>query len=468
MHDMAKIGRRSVVLLAAAVAALAAAPVAQAGLHVSMGATGLSVTTDQTNATEVLQVTGVPSPEGSIGTWNVDPLCVSNIFDPSGAGCSDTNDADCNVLAGSRRVIRCARTAPGVHIVTQGARDRIHVGTSGTDPVTIDAGDGDDEVGADSLFDDVAVGPSSGPWTALLGPGNDTYVGSQGGDFVSGDTGNDTIDPGAGSDGVSAGPGSDRVFAGPESESGVSDAYDGGAGFDTLDYSARTTGIFAALVGTTGGAPGESDGIAGFERILGGAGNDSILGFSSNGGGGNDTLTGGNGPDTIVGGPGADIIRGFGGDDVLDANDGVADIRISCSTGNDTVRLDLKDPSPDDAKDCELIDRRAVDEEPATAVSPASSRLSGGAVAVRVTCPRAVGRTCAGRLTAVLAAHGATMPAPASYSVRKGSSRIVRVALTVRELARVRGGRAQTVLLTSSEHGRHGAETVVRRVTVRA
>ena len=292
MHDMAKIGRRSVVLLAAAVAALAAAPVAQAGLHVSMGATGLSVTTDQTNATEVLQVTGVPSPEGSIGTWNVDPLCVSNIFDPSGAGCSDTNDADCNVLAGSRRVIRCARTAPGVHIVTQGARDRIHVGTSGTDPVTIDAGDGDDEVGADSLFDDVAVGPSSGPWTALLGPGNDTYVGSQGGDFVSGDTGNDTIDPGAGSDGVSAGPGSDRVFAGPESESGVSDAYDGGAGFDTLDYSARTTGIFAALVGTTGGAPGESDGIAGFERILGGAGNDSILGFSSNGGGGNDTLTG--------------------------------------------------------------------------------------------------------------------------------------------------------------------------------
>ena len=67
----------------------------------------------------------------------------------------------------------------------------------------------------------------------------------------------------------------------------MSDCYDGGAGFDTLDYSARTTGIFAALVGTTGGAPGESDGIANFERILGGAGNDSILGFSSNGGAGN-------------------------------------------------------------------------------------------------------------------------------------------------------------------------------------
>ena len=261
MRDSSKLARR-LVLLAAALAALAAAPAAQAGLHVSMTSTGLNVTTDQSNASEVLQITGLPNPEGSIGNWNVDPLCVTNIFDPGGAGCSDTNDSDCSVQPGSRRVIRCARTAPGIHVTTQGARDRIHVGTSGTDPVSIDAGDGDDEVGADSLFSDVAVGPSAGPWTALLGPGDDTYVGSQGGDFVSGDTGNDTIDPGAGSDGVSAGAGNDRVSAGPDSEASVPDAYDGGPGIDTLDYSARTTGIFAALVGTTGGAPGESDGIA--------------------------------------------------------------------------------------------------------------------------------------------------------------------------------------------------------------
>ena len=313
------------------------------------------------------------------------------------------------------------------------------------------------------------MGLSSGPWTALLGPGNDTYVGSQGGDFVSGDTGNDTIDPGARERRRQRRPRQRSRLRRSRVRVGRRATPTTAAQASTRSTTRRAPrGSSPPSSAPTGGAPGESDGIAGFERILGGAGNDSILGFSSNGGGGNDTLTGGNGPDTIVGGPGADIIRGFGGDDVLDANDGVADIRISCSTGNDTVRLDLKDPSPDDAKDCEFIDRRAVDEEPATAVSPASSRLSGGAVAVRVTCPRAVGRTCAGRLTAVLAAHGATMPAPASYSVRKGSSRIVRVALTGRELARVRGGRAQTVVLTSSEHGRHGAETVVRRVTVRA
>jgi hypothetical protein len=154
------------------------------------------------------------------------------------------------------------------------------------------------------------------------------------------------------------------------------------------------------VIGTSGGAPGEHDGIIEFERILGGSGNDSILGFSSEGRGGDDVLTGGNGGDRIVGGAGADILRGFDGDDVLDAKDGVADVRISCGAGNDTALLDLKDPSPDAFEFCELIDRRAVNEEPATAISEASSHLAGDTLAVRVSCPRGVGRRCAGRLTA--------------------------------------------------------------------
>jgi hypothetical protein len=89
-------------------------------------------------------------------------------------------------------------------------------------------------------------------------------------------------------------------------------------------------------------------------------------------------------------------------------------------------------------------------------------------VAVRVSCPRAVGRTCSGRLTATLAIHGASTPAPARYSVRKGSSEVVHIALTDAEMARVRRAHKQTVALTSSERGHHGAETVIRRVTVRA
>ncbi len=111
--------------------------------------------------------------------------------------------------------------------------------------------------------------------------------------------------------------------AGPETGRD-SDGYDGGSGVDTLSYHQRTTGIFAAAIGSTGGASGENDAIAGFERIDGGAGNDSILGFSSNGGPGNDVLTGSNGGDTIIGGTGADTLRGFGGDDLINANDGIA------------------------------------------------------------------------------------------------------------------------------------------------
>ena len=90
---------------------------------------------------------------------------------------------------------------------------------------------------------------------------------------------------------------------------------------------------------------------------------------------------------------------------------------------------------------------------------------------MRVTCPRAVGRTCSGRLTAalaVLAAHGASTPAPARYSVRKGSTELVHVELGAGEIARVRRSGPQTVVLTSSERGHHGAETVIRRVKVRA
>ena len=208
-----------------------------------------------------------------------------------------------------------------------------------------------------------------------------------------------------------AGAGNDVVDAGPETGRDP-DAYDGGSGIDTLSYHQRTTGIFAAAIGSTGGASGNDD-IAGFERINGGAGNDSILGFSSNGGPGNDVLTGSNGDDTIVGGTGADTLRGFGGDDLINANDGVADTRIDCSAGIDTVFLDLKDPVPNDAENCELIDRRKVDEEPGTEILTSSARLRDGHIGVRLHCPRKA--RCAGTLNHV------------RYRIRPRASTTVRV-----------------------------------------
>jgi hypothetical protein len=452
MQAMAKNRRRRWALAAAVlVVAVAATPAAHANVHASSsGSSGLSITADQNNDTAFIQVQGRLTPEHAIGNWDVDGnTCFGlALF----GGCNTAEGPNCGVTRAEtgRDVVRCARLAAGVVVTTQGGDDIVHVGTAGNDPVTINAGAGDDFVSSKTAIDDVVLEPSTGPWHATLGPGNDNYVGAQG------------------PDSVEAGSGNDYVFAGPESESQQLDSYDGGSGFDVLDYSARTTGIFAAVIGATGGAPGERDGIANFERVVGGSGNDSILGFTSEGGAGNDTLTGGDGNDTIVGGPGADILRGFAGNDFLDARDGTADTRISCSTGIDTAKLDLHDPNPDDFQNCELIDRRAVNEEPATVISKASSHLAGAAVAVRVTCPRAVGRTCSGRLTAALAAHGASTPAPARYSVRKGSTELVHVELSASEIARVRRSGPQTVVLTSSELGHHGAETVVRRVKLRA
>jgi hypothetical protein len=161
--------------------------------------------------------------------------------------------------------------------------------------------------------------------------------------------------------------------------------------------SLRTTPIFAAKIATTGGNRAETDGIANFERVNGGTGADSILGFSSNGGPGNDLLTGGDGADTIVGGTGADTLRGFEGNDTLDANDGVQDTRIDCSTGFDTVFLDLEDPNPNDAENCESIDRRKVDEEPGARILSARARVRRGRAGVRLLCPRAVHRPARGR-----------------------------------------------------------------------
>jgi hypothetical protein len=460
----------------AALALLAAAPAAaRAGELVKMTSAGLSVVADDDNR-EHLVVTGERTPEGAVAAWSVGvdgPCLISCIHTDDPNDCSQPNFGG---------IVTCTRVASGVTVALRGDDDDFDVFRVGGDPFTIDMGDGDDRVNrSGATLTGVPAGGGSGPWNASLGAGDDLYQGSlgpdtvnagtgddsvqtlSGNDFVQGLAGNDTIDPGPGSDGVSAGDGNDRVVAGAESERAETDSYDGGAGFDTLDYSLRTTPVFAAKIGTSGGAGGENDGIANFERILGGSGNDSVLGFSSNGGAGNDVLTGGDGGDTIVGGTGADTIRGFAGNDTLDANDGVADTKIECSTGTDTVFLDLKDPNPSDAENCELIDRRKVDEEPGTRILSAGARVRGGRVGVRMLCPHAVHRACAGTLT-FAAPHAAS----AHYRIAAGASAIVRVAVSTADTARARrAAHGSTAVVTSRERGLKGAETVIRRVRLR-
>jgi hypothetical protein len=106
------------------------------------------------------------------------------------------------------------------------------------------------------------------------------------------------------------------------------------------------------------------------------------------------------------------------------------------------VFLDLKDPVPTDAEQCELTDRRKVDEEPGTQILTKSARLRDGHIGVRLHCPRKA--HCAGTLNGV------------RYRVAPRASRIVRVS-----------GRRGVTVVTEREKGRKGAETVTARVRVR-
>jgi hypothetical protein len=442
---------------------------------------GLSVVAEDDNR-EDLDLQGMLGPEGNVAAWHVgfSGGCITQ-FD---LVCAHTDDSrDC--AKQNDGAVVCTRTTSGVTVQLRGGDDDLDVFDVGGDSFSIDMGTGNDRVdsnGATSGIGNVPLGGATGAWSATLGSGDDLYSGSlgpdnvdggsgadtittlAGNDFVVGGSGNDTITPGPGNDGAIAGDGDDFVNAGPEAEHTESDGYGGGAGFDTLSYAARTSGVFVAKVGATGGSSGENDGIESFERILGGSGPDSILGLSSNGGGGDDVLTGGDGNDVIVGGRGADILRGFAGDDMLDANDGVKDTKIECMAGFDTVLLDLKDPNPLDAENCESIDRRAVDEEPGTQIASAGTRVRDGRAGVRVHCPRVVHRACAGTLTLALRHAGS-----ARYRVVAGRSAVVTVAVGAADAARVRrAAHGLTAVVTSREHGLKGAETVIRRMTLRA
>lgn len=96
----------------------------------------------------------------------------------------------------------------------------------------------------------------------------------------------------------------------------VAGAIDGGAGTDTLDYSAYTTDLTVDLL--AGAATGTAS-VANIENLLGGSGNDALVGDS-----GNNRIEGNAGTDKLLGLDGNDTLLGGADDDTLDgglAND---------------------------------------------------------------------------------------------------------------------------------------------------
>lgn len=189
----------------------------------------------------------------------------------------------------------------------------------------------------------------------LLGDGNDVlidYRGTAQGTIVSvidAGAGNDVIRggnnvekviDGLGSDQVLLGGGKDIYFAVPLSveAAGTIDTVDGGAGFDTYDYSAGSSGLFLNLdsanhtdvyygatiaARTSNSLQSGNDRVTGFEKVIGGSAADVVFGSSGAdyfygrdsgddlwGFAGNDYLRGDAGSDFLIGGVGADNLAG--------------------------------------------------------------------------------------------------------------------------------------------------------------
>lgn len=138
-----------------------------------------------------------------------------------------------------------------------------------------------------------------------LNGGDDVYLGQSG--IVHG-----VIHGGDGNDRFVLGTGADKV--------------DGSFGFDTLDFSAVTTGLSINLANSAGnlGAVAAGDVYLNIEQVLGGTKGDILRGnWADNvlqGRGGSDRLFGGGGQDTLIGGTGSDILTGGAGADTFHFN----------------------------------------------------------------------------------------------------------------------------------------------------
>jgi hypothetical protein len=337
----------------------------------------------------------------------------------------------------------------------------------------------------------------SGVLTANLGAGNDRIFSSgySGDQFLFGEDGNDVLKGGDGFDLVDGGTGDDELrgdSGGTDTLLGKdgndvlvalasqftasADRFNGGAGTDVGDYSARSATVsLKVTVGTTGsnddGAAGESDGLESVETLIGGSAAD-VLEFRSSlrsSPAGIRTLTGNSGADTLRavgaittsmdGGLGSDTVSGGLGVDSIFAREGEKDT-ITCGGSLDTLKPDLRD-TPVSA-DCENIDQSDRREGPNVAFRTRLARVDGdGALAVRLACPRSVRIGCKGAVSARLDGKGTRFGASERYSLRAGRAVTVEVELPAGQVGRARR-RGARVRVRSVERGVHGPKTTLR------
>jgi Ca2+-binding RTX toxin-like protein len=444
---------------------VAAGP-AQAALTVTYSASsGLRIQGDDESGISIVGLlTGPPR-------FAVDPLRADSGVLTAGAGCEQQGLS-----------VVCART--GSLVVTAdlgGGNDNLLTG-SGDFDMFVTGGAGDD------------VLEGTGGRDALDGgPGNDTLTGEGGIDNLKGGDGNDTL-RGAG---VLEGGAGDDVFIGDSAGGGAGatthrggegrdtfrasstavqpDLFDGGPGSDVADYSGRTTAVdlsvrfFSVFNAPNDGQAGEGDHLENVEKLIGGKAADTLTAtkvgsgtsptFRMEGREGNDTLrVNGSLLSSLDGGLGRDTIIGGSVGDAIEAREGEQD-SIDCGSGDELVIVDLRD---DPVSNCSRVDRGAVREGPNVAVRSRTAALrADGSMLVRLSCPRALPRACAGNLTARADARGTRFGRATRYSIRRGRSARVRVAVPAVQRARAR---RRGVQVRAVERGDHGLKTTLALV----
>jgi Ca2+-binding RTX toxin-like protein len=171
--------------------------------------------------------------------------------------------------------------------------------------------------------------------TNVAGPG-DILFGDSHDNVLTGLAGNDTFTGGGGLDTLIGGAGDD-TFIGGDFGTG-SDIYNGGAGFDLIDYLGNSRQISVDLFFTdtaTGTVDGlNSDHFISIEAVRGGDNpNGDILSGSEAG----NTLAGMGGNDQLFGRGGADTLYGGNDNDTIDPGDDVAFDTVDGGAGTDTV-----------------------------------------------------------------------------------------------------------------------------------
>lgn len=237
-----------------------------------------------------------------------------------------------------------------------GAGSQALFGGTGFDTLDLEFGQAAPSVVVVDLLQKTVTDASS---TVDTVDGIERFLGTALGDvFIGDELDNEFVDEG-GADQFDGNAGNDRVVAGVDT-SGTNDTYNGGAGFDTLDYGAATRGLEIDLLldiarDLSGGA-GEGigdDTISGIEGVITGSGNDDIFGSDEN--------------NIIDGGAGDDIIRGDFGDDV-----------ILGGLGDDDLFGDLETPSASDGFD--ILDYSRIAQSIALDLRLAGVRATGAGI----------------------------------------------------------------------------------------